>query len=368
MVTKGRNASMEQLRVVAMLLIIGHHFVYYGGLLNAENLFNRCFAQFVNIGGKLGVNLFVLIGGWYMSKKEYRAERTVRLWLQSASTGLFMLILCALIWGGGSIGNGKDAILGALFPVSQNACWFAGTYIILTLLMPFLNLILHSVGRRGMDILLCAAGTAICLIPTVFIGKEMYFSPILWFVYLYLLVGRLRRWTCPALSRHGMKLFFFSVALIWLSTLLWSAIGQGNEAIWLYRNYYAERMETLPMLIASLGLFMAFVQKKPCRNPNVEAAGRACFGIYLIHDNPIFRTHLWNEWIRPWALSDSPVLMIYTALAVGMIFMGGWAVEWIRAHTIGRAEQWLLARFAPQLRRFDRILRHELTGGWKMNT
>ena len=82
MAAKGRNASMEQLRVMAMLMIIGHHFVYYGGLLNAENPFNRCFAQLVNIGGKLGVNLFVLIGGWHMSKKEYHAERTVRLWLQ----------------------------------------------------------------------------------------------------------------------------------------------------------------------------------------------------------------------------------------------------------------------------------------------
>ncbi len=233
--------------------------------------------------------------------------------------------------------------------------------------MPFLNLILHAVGRKGVDILLCVTGTALCLIPTVFPGKEMYFSPILWFMHLYLLAGRLRRFPCPTLMRHGMKLFWVSVALIWTTTLIWSAAGQYDESIWLNRNYYAERMETLPMLTASLGLFMGVAKKKPYRNPTVEAAGRACFGIYLIHDNPIFRTRLWDEWMRPWALSDSPLLMIYAVFAVSLIFMGGWAAESLRALSVGRAERWLLVRLSPHLRRFDRMLKRELTGGWKIN-
>jgi len=358
---------MEQLRVMAMLMIIGHHFVYYGGLLNTENLLNRGLSQFVNIGGKLGVNLFVLIGGWHMSKKEYHAERTVRLWLQSVSTGLLMLILCALIWGCESLGNTGEAIWGALLPVSQSACWFAGTYIVLTAFMPFLNVVLHSVGRRGIDILLCAAGVSVCLIPTVLWGKEMYFSPILWFMYLYLLAGRLRRYPSPTLTRHGMMLFGVSLALIWLSTLILSYAGQYDESVWINRNYYAERMETLPMLTASLGLFLTFAEKKPSRNRAAEAAGRACFGIYLMHDNPIFRTHLWNEWIRPWALSDSPLLIVCTVLSVSLIFMGGWAAEWLRALTVGRAEKRILKYIAPYLRRFDRLLKRELTNGWKIN-
>ncbi len=356
---KNRNAHMELLRIIAMLMIIAHHMVYYSGLLNIEAGINRYAAQLLNMGGKLGVNLFVMIGAWHMCVKEYSLKRTVRIYLQTLTTGTILLLICALIWGWSSIGNVGNAFLQMLLPVSQTGYWFAGTYIILTMLMPFLNVLLENVGRRGMDVLLGVLTFAMSAVPTVFIGKSTYFSPIFWFVYLYLLMGRLRRWAVPPLAIHGMKLFFCGIGLIFASTLIFGHLKE--NALWqIYDpNYYANRMETLPMLAASLGLFMAFVRKRPRSNRFIERIGQCCFGVYLIHDHPILRSHIWGEVIRAGVLTQSNLLLAYMPIAVGMVFGGCVLIELLRQMSIGKAEQWMLERLDKSMKRVDEMIYKE---------
>lgn len=355
-----RNANMEMLRVIAMLMIIAHHMVYYSGLLNIQAGINRYAAQLFNMGGKMGVNLFVMIGAWHMCMKEYSLRRTVRIWLQTVVTGVLLLLGCGWVWGWERIGNAGSAFRQMLLPVSQTGYWFAGTYVILTLLMPFLNVLLRSVGRRGVDVLLGVLTFAMSVIPTVYVGKYTYFSPIFWFVYLYLLIGRLRRWRVPKLARHGMKIFVLGTCGIFLSTLLLGCLKE--KGVWnIYdSNYYANRMEVLPMLLASLGLFMSCVRRKPYSNRAAEMIGQCCFGVYLIHDHPYLRSHIWGEMIRAGGLAQSPMLLLYMPLAVAVVFVAAVLLELIRQNSVGRLENWLLYRIEEPMKRFDEMLGREL--------
>ena len=352
----GRNAAMEGLRLLSMLMIIAHHLVYYSALLNAEPCVGRYFAQLVNVGGRLGVNLFVMIGAWYMTDRAFKLERTARIWLQTFTTGVLALIAVLLVWGKGSIQSLKDAVLGALLPVSQGGYWFAGAYIMLTLMMPFLNILLDSVQRRGMDVLLGVMTFMMSALPTVFIGKTTYFSPIFWFVYLYLLVGRLKRWPLRGLARRGMLLFWLGAAFVFGSTLVFERWGESSEFFKKNVNYFGNRLETLPVLAASLGLFLTFVRKRPFKNRWMEWMGKVCFGVYLIHDNALLRGHIWGEWVRAGGLARSAWFVPYALSAVCLVFIGCAAIETVRLQTVGRLESMLLRKLKAPMERFDRMI------------
>lgn len=67
---KPRQSNFELLRIFAMLLIILFHYVYNGGfnLETSEFCLNKCVLRTLGFGGKLGVELFVLITGYFLSK------------------------------------------------------------------------------------------------------------------------------------------------------------------------------------------------------------------------------------------------------------------------------------------------------------
>lgn len=78
--TKNRNTNIELLRIVAMLFIIGSHLATYGIIenLNTEvyaiwdkgTLLNKIFICLLVPGGDIGVGVFFLISGFFMSKKK----------------------------------------------------------------------------------------------------------------------------------------------------------------------------------------------------------------------------------------------------------------------------------------------------------
>ena len=69
---KERESNIELYRIVLMLLIIAHHYVVNSGLLNViyTNQVNSNSIFWIIFGawGKVGINCFVLITGYYMCK------------------------------------------------------------------------------------------------------------------------------------------------------------------------------------------------------------------------------------------------------------------------------------------------------------
>lgn len=63
-----RKSNLELLRIFAMLLIVAHHFAVHTNFQfpSSFTTINRAWIQFIVIGGKIGVNIFVLISGYFM--------------------------------------------------------------------------------------------------------------------------------------------------------------------------------------------------------------------------------------------------------------------------------------------------------------
>lgn len=66
--TEKRNSSIELLRIIAMVMIMFHHFAYYSGFeYNLSSISTPyLWYNFIIMGGKIGVNIFVLISGYFL--------------------------------------------------------------------------------------------------------------------------------------------------------------------------------------------------------------------------------------------------------------------------------------------------------------
>lgn len=190
-----RNSNIECLRIIAMLMIIASHFSIHGGF-SFDTTFisvNRFYYQFLQIGGKIGVNLFILISGYFLvNSKQFDWKKVALLWGEIIFYSVVIYFFFVLI-GVETFSIGKLII--ACMPVISEEWWFASTYIILFLLYPFLNVLLTNLTKKQFQAMLLTMGVCWCIIPSSFVlnfyitQNELSCSTLLWFIFIYSMGG-----------------------------------------------------------------------------------------------------------------------------------------------------------------------------------
>jgi hypothetical protein len=185
-----RDSNLELLRIFAMLLIVAHHFSVHSGIFESLNgtvdhalTVNLYAAQVLASGGKLGVNIFVLISGYFLVKTVVRPSSLIKLWL---SVYILNLALWAVLVPDLSAWNLKEVFL----PVSGNVYWFITTYFVLILFSPFLAIGLRVLSARQYRWLLII-GTAV-LSRSIGHGIGGSSSDAAWFFLLFAFGGYMR--------------------------------------------------------------------------------------------------------------------------------------------------------------------------------
>lgn len=86
----GRSSNLELLRILAIIMIIAHHYSVHGGWdIPNELSYNRIIVQFLSLGGKLGVNCFVLITGYFMINSKFNINKFAKI------VGQVFLLFCS---------------------------------------------------------------------------------------------------------------------------------------------------------------------------------------------------------------------------------------------------------------------------------
>ena len=66
-ILRKRNSNFEILRIIAIIMIIMHHYAVHSGFLwNNQITTNRIIINFFQMFGKLGVCLFIMISGYFL--------------------------------------------------------------------------------------------------------------------------------------------------------------------------------------------------------------------------------------------------------------------------------------------------------------
>lgn len=147
----GRNSNIETLRIIAMFMILTHHFIVHDGydVLKLPLGPERIFFQLVMAGGgKIGVVIFFSISAWFFLDKEQTTKSNrKRVWIMERELLFWSLILVTFYLVFDRADLGMKLMVKSVMPLSMGVWWYAA-YAIFLAPLPFLARGLKALGRE----------------------------------------------------------------------------------------------------------------------------------------------------------------------------------------------------------------------------
>ena len=291
---KVRNSNIELLRIFAMILIILHHYSLHGGLIDVEGAgINKAIGAIILIGGKIGVNIFVLITGYFLIESKLKVKKILKLILQVLFYTISFFILDIILDGSIEFENIKKSFL----PITFNTYWFITAYIGIYILSPFINKFVKSIKQEKLMVLIVVLLILFSLIGFVS-SSSGYMGNLQWFLLMYLVGAYIRLYDFKKLSIKKIKWFsILGYALLILGACVSVILNQYNEIFFkIFRKVLS--MNCIIIFIESILLFLAFRNIEIKENKIINLFGKYSFGVYLFHDNFIFKSFLWKNILK----------------------------------------------------------------------
>ncbi|MGY3777448.1 acyltransferase [Isobaculum melis] len=333
---KKRQSNLEVLRIISMLLIILHHYSVHGNWdFQTANGFQKIFIETAAIGGKIGVNVFVLISGYFLVSSKFNLKKVVMLISQiffySCSILLFFKFVLHYPFS-------IQAIATSLLPTTFNVYWFATTYVALYLLFPYLNIFIKNISQQGLKHLLILSFILLSLVPGMkhLVSGMLFLNAIVWFIFLYLIAAYIRLYgqTFRCQMKHYIWGLLLSLGFIILSFPGIDYIKAHVPLLGYLNTIYFTEMNTVPVLIISVCLFLIFNQLDLGVRPWINLIAKTTFGIYLIHDNVLVRPFLWQQLAKNAIFLHSKWLFLHMIVSVCIVFIFCCIIELIRMYCI----------------------------------
>lgn len=289
--SKARHSNLELLRIVAMSLIVAHHFLIATGKLDYRTGALRG-GEFLNAFCVVGVNCFILISGYFGIK--FRLSKIINLLFVIMSVRAVDFLLGTT---GAELFDSQYA-MHKITPFAKGCNWFLPAYIALMFLAPVLNKAVCNAD--GKELRMWAALLTIVNLYAYFCSVGSVNSngyTIFQFIYLYI-VG-------ACLSRVGHVSKIAALGLYVVGALAAWLVSQYAGA-----GYKAFAYNSPQVLVASVGFFMFFASLH-IRSRLVNRAARAVFVVFLFH-------YIILKWMKN---CDSP--LIVAALYVSVFVSAG---------------------------------------------
>lgn len=326
----GRQSNIELLRIISMVFIVFFHFSVNGnfGFSASTVTINRFWTQILYSFGRIGVNVFVLISGYFLvTANKLKVNKVIRMWLQLITYSVLIFLIFVIF------GMAPFSLKGAVksfLPIGFRQWWFASAYFVLYLIFPFLNKLLTSLDKTSYQKLLVLAAVLWSVLPTL-TNRKYESSSLVWFAFLYALAGyfKLHSNTSAISSKKCLIASSTIYAATLLSVLIADFVGKrypvfGNHATYLFS------FTRVPCVLISLFLFLGFINLKVKQSKAINTIASSAFGIYLIHENPYMRTLIWEKIFKTSAWAGSKLFILYSILSVAVVFSVCSVIELLR--------------------------------------
>lgn len=348
-----RQANLELLRCVAMMMVIVLHYLGKGNFLvglkegwlyPAESI-----AWLLESFCIVAVNVYMFISGYFLCTSSFKPSRLIQLWLQVWMYSVAVGLLGALTGVMEETAFDTHFLLTLIFPVAMNHYWFMTAYIILYLLLPFLGIAVQKMTRQQLQV-------AVLLLLFVF-SLQKSILPVrletdglgydcLWYVCVFMAAAYVRRFGVPFLEKRGrgIALYGSCCMMIFFGTMILREVylhtGRLERMILVCMDYN----HILPFL-AAVGLFGAFRRLKVSGKfaSFVSKIAPHTLGVYLLHENLGLR-YTWQNWLGAdkllgmlgrLGLRDSVFgLLLHVVLTVICVFAIGILVDMLRAFLV----------------------------------
>lgn len=275
-----------------MILIVAHHYVVNSGLTElmsqSPTTFKSIYLYIFGMWGKIGINCFVLITGYFMCQSRITLRKFAKLVLWV----LFYNIVIYLVFSAfGYIQFSILSFLNLLLPIHNIKDGFVGCFLVFFLTIPFLNILIKGMNKRQ-HLLLLALSLFIYSFWEQIPGIAVSMNYVIWFDILYLISSYIRIYKVFDGIDHKkwgwLTLCSIIIAVISVLALIFAGINS------VY--YFVSDSNAVLAVIVSVCVFMFFKTCPLKYHKWINAIGASTFGVLLIHANSnTMRQWLWKD-------------------------------------------------------------------------
>lgn len=321
-----------------MFFIVLSHYVVHSGidaakLNNAESIMMHIFTL-----GNLGVDIFVILSGYYMINSKFKIKKLIMLECQS----LFYTLTCGIIFfacGYMSINIRQIELI--CMPTIFGHYWFFSAYVIMYIFTPLINTLIHTLSKQNL-LKWIIIMILIWSVPTTIFSIDLYSFPLGTFLLLYCIGAYLRLYPDFKFNtkKNAVMVVVSCSMFLILSVIVLEILGMGRE------NYFFERL-SLPTLMLATGIFIVFTHIRPRHNHFINLIATSTFGIYLIHENAYIREVLWSflQTVRG-GISH----IFFALICATVVFIMCSIIELMRSRTVGVLADKLITKFLLKLK------------------
>ena len=308
-----RNYSLDLLRIISMLGIIGLHMMNAGGMLSAAKELNYVMAKGIATLMYCSVNIFAMLTGYlYVSKVKITSVSVVKLLI-------VVFFYCVVITASFFIGfneifvSDKQLIIFSLFPMLAGRYWYITAYILMFFMIPYINVLLKTISKETFRKMLGILFVLLSVVTTF--GLRDYFkvnngySPF-WLIFCYL--------TGAYIKLHGVFkdfsqlkkiiLLMINVFLILLVEVIFVKLIKHPVSFHEYTSPFSY-INAIIILEIFLEIKLNKVAKKI-----VLSLSASSFGVYIVHSHILIYDNVISGNLK-WFGDVSPVLwLIYFVL------------------------------------------------------
>ena len=354
-IDKKRLSNLELLRIISMILIVSAHYVIHSPIFVNGLTINKYILNFISLGGKIGVNCFILITGFFLVKSNFKIDKLIKLIIEVFTYSVIMLVITIIFT------KEKITIIGLLktfLPIIYSNYWFVTNYVVLYVIAPFINKLIDNLNKYEYRMLIIILFIILSVIPT-FTGSNFIYNNLIWFIYLYLLAGYIRL----HYEKKHEKNLYLNIAIS-----MYIIIFALSEIILIIAKYiprlldnsmYFSEINKVPAVICSVCLFLYFKELKLESNKYINEIASSTFAIYLLHDNYLFKDYLWAVVLKTSNYYNSKFMIIHYIITIILIFIVGVMIEKIRKVLMEKPIEKIIEKIKKVINKFANIKRNE---------
>ena len=278
---KERESNIELLRIILIIMVLGLHYLNakMGGALGFtdKNTFNFYFIHAMESAFIIAVNVFILITGYFMIKKEKISIKKV---CELVAICIFYgVVIFALVVLFNDININKNTLKTFLFTIINR--WFIVIYIILYLLIPYINRVVNSISKKQLKCLIIIMLIFFSIWPTFISTATVRDNGygIINFVLLYLIGGYIR------LYKDEKQNIWKYLFLYLLMTIITTSYSLKFARAWHYNCIFN--------IISSISLFLIFKNIK-FKNKVINKLSKYTLSVYIIHENSFIVRYIYQ--------------------------------------------------------------------------
>lgn len=323
-----RNSNFEFLRVIAILMITAYHYVVHGAADIVTMTGGGGILIVSSLWGKAGVNLFCLLTGYMLVKKDnisYNRLKTIE------GQILFYTLLGLLV----GFLLGKHVGWGSLFysiaPIISGHYWYMTAYVVVFLFSPYLNLLIKNLDKELFGRLLFISYLIWCIIPFFTLREHsgMFWSQLVWFFVMYFTGAYIRTIPTRFSKRFYINALWISNILLILSVVVICWLSGYKNELTNYVTYF--RWSNSPLIVITCISMMRLADMAPKNTVSwINFFGSLVLGIYLFQENKFFQDICWNDCFN----NTIPITMlqqiVHIILSVACVCVIGGIIEIFR--------------------------------------